>query len=281
MELGATELYLALQSAGGAENLPVGLPHTNPMDYLRQAAQYAMNYITNIYDAGYTDTLNLYDVSGLAHFELYRALEMAGNPGGLPVSQSSIRNQLLLQVNDAITQAGNDSWGFGYPWSNGDTTSHGAGLSVMASEAYSLTQSRNYETYSQRWLANILGANSWGSSFIVGDGSTFPNCIQHQVANLAGALNGTSGGTPVLWGAATEGPASSATSGVVDGMILCPANGVDTFGKFNGNNGAFNASQVAVYRDNMQSFSTTEPAIDLTATSFLMWSWRMAQQPSF
>jgi endoglucanase len=26
----------------------------------------------------------------------------------------------------------------------------------------------------------------------------------------------------------------------------------------------------------VQSYSTTEPAIDLTATSFLMWSWRMA-----
>jgi hypothetical protein len=36
-------------------------------------------------------------------------------------------------------------------------------------------------------------------------------------------------------------------------MILCPANGVDTFKKFNGNAGAFDASQVAVYRDNMQS----------------------------
>jgi endoglucanase len=72
---------------GGAKNLPAGLPHTNPMDYLRQAAQFASNYITNIYDAGYTDTLNLYDVSGLAHFELYRALEMAGDPSGLAVSQ--------------------------------------------------------------------------------------------------------------------------------------------------------------------------------------------------
>jgi len=151
----------------------------------------------------------------------------------------------------------------------------------MASEAYYLTQSEIYNTYSQRWLANILGTNSWGSSFIVGDGSTFPNCIQHQVANLAGALDGTSGGTPILWGAAAEGPASYATSGVVDGMILCPANGVDTFQKFNGNDGAYDASEVAVYRDNMQSYSTTEPAIDLTATSFLMWSWRMAQSTSF
>jgi endoglucanase len=281
MELGATELYFALQSAGGANNLPAGLPHTNPMDYLQQAAQFARNYIKNIYDPGDTDTLNLYDVSGLAHFELYRALKMAGNPRGLAVSQRGIRQQFLRQVNDAIDQAGMDPWGFGYVWSYGDTTSHGAGLSVMASEAYYLTQSKKYDTYSQRWLANILGTNAWGSSFIVGDGSTFPNCIQHQVANLAGALDGTSGGMPVLWGAATEGPAGYGSSGVVDGMILCPASGLDTFRKFNGNAGAFDASQVAVYRDNMQSYSTTEPAIDLTSTSFLMWSWRLARHPSF
>ena len=281
MELGATELYFALQSAPATQNLPAGLAHTNPNDYLKKAAQFANNYITKIYQPGFSDTLNLYDVSGLAHFELYRALEMAGSPQNLAVSESGIRQQLLQQVADAISQAGTDPWGFGVDWSAGDTTSHGAGLSVMASEAHYLTQTKSYDTYAQRWLGNILGANSWGSSFIVGDGTTFPNCIQHQVANLAGALNGTSGGTPVLWGAATEGPSSAATSGVVDGMILCPANGVDTFKKFNGNSGAFNASDVAVYQDNMQSFTTTEPAIDLTSTSFLMWSWRMAGHPSF
>jgi hypothetical protein len=64
-------------------------------------------------------------------------------------------------------------------------------------------------------------------------------------------------------------------------MILCPANGADPFKKFNGNDGPFDPSQAAVYQDNMQSYSTTEPAIDLTATSFLMWSWRMAQNPGF
>jgi endoglucanase len=281
MEFGATELYFALQSASESRTLPAGLPQTNPMYYLRQASQFASNYITNIYNAGYTDTLNLYDVSGLAHFELYRALQMAGNPSGLPISAAGIRKQFLQQVDDAIAQAGADAWGFGYNWSYGDTTSHGAGLSVMASEAYDLTQNKKYDTYSQRWLANILGANPWGSSFIVGDGSTFPNCIQHQVANLAGALDGSSGGTPVLWGAAVEGPSSAATSGLLDGMNLCPADGVDTFKKFNGNDGPFDPSNKAVYRDNMQSYSTTEPAIDLTATSFLMWSWRFAQHPQF
>lgn len=281
MEMGATELYFALQYAGGIHNLPTGLLHTNSEYYLRQAAHFANNYITKIYQQGFTDTLNLYDVSGLAHFELYRALEMAGDPQNLEVSQASIRQQFLQQVADAITQAGSDPWGFGDQWNSGDTTSHGAGLSVMASEAHYLTQAKSYDSYAQRWLGNILGANAWGSSFIVGDGSTFPNCIQHQVANLAGARDGTSGGVPVLWGAATEGPANSATSGVVDGMIPCPPNGTDRFEKFNGNDGGFDPSRVAVYQDNVQSFSTTEPAIDLTATSFLMWSWRLARRPSF
>jgi len=278
MEFGATELYIALQSAGG--KLPRRLPVTNPMTYLQDAAQYASNYITKIYDTGNEDTLNLYDVSGLAHFELYRALELAGNPQNLAVNESTMLTALENQLNVAITQSKKDVWEFGVPWQNGDTTSHGAGISVMASELYYLTGTSSYNTYSQKWLANILGANSWGSSFIVGDGSTFPNCIQHQVANLAGALDGTSGGTPILWGAASEGPASAATSGTLTGMILCPANGVDTFAIFNGNDGSYNSSENAVYRDNVQSYSTTEPAIDLTSSSFLMWSWRIAGSPA-
>jgi endoglucanase len=279
MELGATELYFALASAQG--RLPAGLPVTNPNTYLKDAAQFAFNYVTKIYDTGSEDTLNLYDVSGLAHFELYRALGMAGNPGGLAVNQSIMLNALKKQLGVAVAQSGKDVWGFGVPWQYGDTTSHGAGISVMASELYSLTASNSYNAYAQRWLGNVLGINSWGSSFIVGDGSTFPNCIQHQVANLAGALDGTSGGTPILWGAASEGPAGGATSGTLQNMKLCPANGVDTFKIFNGNDGAFHGPQVAVYRDNVQSYSTTEPAIDLTSTSFLMFSWRLAGQPSF
>ena len=74
-----------------------------------------------------------------------------------------------------------------------------------------------------------------------------------------------------MWGAASEGPAAGATSRVVSGMILCPANGVDRFGVFNGNDGAYNPSEVAVYQETVQSYAITEPAIDLTATSFLMW----------
>ena len=58
-----------------------------------------------------------------------------------------------------------------------------AELSVMASEALYLTGNSKYDVYAQRWMANVLGINPWGSSFIVGDGSAaFPNCIQHRVA---------------------------------------------------------------------------------------------------
>jgi endoglucanase len=276
MELGATELYFALQSAGGASNLPAGLPHTNAILYLQKATQYAQNYIAKIYKPGYADTLNLYDVSGLAHYELYKALKQSGDSSILAITSSAIRQQLLNQVGAAIAQSQVDAWGFGEGWNYGDVTSHGAGLSVMASEAYSLTNTESYNTYSQRWMGNILGANSWGSSFIVGDGTTFPNCIQHQVANIVGALNGTSGGTPILWGASAEGPSSSGSSGQLDGMVKCPKAGGNTFKIFNGNNGAYNQSNYAVYKDNVQSYSTTEPGIDLTATSFLMWSWRLA-----
>jgi hypothetical protein len=126
----------------------------------------------------------------------------------------------------------------------------------MASEYDQLTGSTTYAQYTDRWLANILGANAWGLSLIVGDGTNFPHCLQHQVANLAGHLDGTQ---PVLNGAAVEGPNSIATKGSVSGMIACPTNGTDTYAQFNGTQ--------AEFQDNMQSYSNTEPAIDLTATS--------------
>jgi len=264
LELGAVELYFALQAGS---NLPAGLPHTDPAYYLQQAAQWANAYITGPNDA--SDTLNLYDVSGLAHYELHRAITLAGNPSGLATSQAALLADLKKQLDKAVTQAGTDPFGFGFTWAAWDTTSHGAGLAVMASEYGHLTGSPNYTPYGNRWLANILGANAWGSSFIVGDGGTFPNCLQHQVANLAGALNGTS---PILLGAAVEGPNSVATKGAVSGMIACPADGVDVFAQFNGNG--------AQWKDNMQSYDNTEPAGDLTASSPLAFAWHIAGAPS-
>jgi endoglucanase len=262
LELGATELYFAVQHG----NLPQGLPHTDPMFYLTAAANWAHAYITGPNDG--TDTLNLYDVSGLAHFELYRAMTLAGNPP-LAVTQAQLLSDMAKQITSSVNSDAHDPFSFGLPWKTYDSISHGAGLSVMAAEYNYLSSNSTYATDSRRWLANMSGANAWGVTFTVGDGDTFPNCMQHQVANLAGSLNGQ---PPVLAGAVVEGSNSAPTSGLVSGMLQCPTGGGDAYKKFNGNG--------AVYKDNVQSFSTDEPAIDLAATSFLMYAWRIAGAPS-
>src|SRR5215472_1414871 len=128
LELGATELYFAVQGCGNS--CPVNL---HPASYyLQQAAHWANAYMTGPNDAG--DTLNLYDVSGLAHFELYRAFALAGNPSGLETTQTALVADLVKQLNTAIAQSATDPFGFGFPWATYDTTSHGGGLAVMASE---------------------------------------------------------------------------------------------------------------------------------------------------
>ncbi len=270
LEWGAVELYFALQ---GATGLPTGLPHTDPNYYLQQAAHWANAYITGPNDAA--DTLNLYDVTGLAHFELYRALALAGNPNGtgLETNQAALLADLQKQLNKAIAQSGTDPFGFGFPWNTYDTTSHGAGLAVMAAEytflnGPALNGGIAPADYANRQLANILGANAWGTSLIVNDGSTFPLCMQHQVTNLVPT---PPNGPPFLSGAAVEGPNSIAAKGTLSGMVACPPNGVDVFAQFNGK---------AVYKDFVQSYSTVEPAIDLTASSPLAFAWQIAGAPS-
>ena len=270
LELGATELYFAVQGCG--TTCPVNLHPTSY--YLQQAAHWANAYITGPNDAA--DTLNLYDVSGLAHFELYRALALAGNPGGtgLETNQTALLADLQKQLNKAIAQSATDPFGFGFPWSVYDTTSHGAGLAVMAAE-YSflngpaLTGSTSPAAYANLQLANILGANAWGTALIVNDGTTFPLCMQHQVTNLVPT---PPNGPPFLSGAAVEGPNGVTSNGTLSGMVACPPNGVDVFSQFN--------NTKAVYKDFVQSFPTVEPAIDLTASSFLAFSWQIAGAPS-
>jgi endoglucanase len=269
LELGASELYFALQGCGSS--CPAG-PHPASY-YLQQAAHWANAYITGPNDAA--DTLNLYDVSGLAHFELYRALALAGNPNGtgLETNQTALVADLQKQLNKAITQSSTDPFGFGFPWATYDTTSHGSGLTVMAAEynflnGPALNGGTSPAVYANRQLANVLGTNAWGTSLIVNDGSTFPLCMQHQVANLVPV---PPNGPPFLSGAVVEGPNSITAKGTLAGMVACPPNGVDIFAQFNGK---------AVYKDFVQSFSTVEPAIDLTASSPLAFAWQIAGGPS-
>ncbi|MBV8940340.1 MAG: glycoside hydrolase family 9 protein [Solirubrobacterales bacterium] len=260
LELGATELATALTE----KPRPLGLPRTNPTYYLRQAASWARAYMAHQHPG---DTLNLYDVSGLANYELYRAIQRAKNPGKLAVTRAMLLHGMRRQLHAAVAQARKDPFGAGFPWNTYDTGSHLAGLSVEASEYAALTHSSRYLAWSVHWLDNLLGVNAWGVSLIIGDGTTFPHCPQHQVANLVGSLDGS---PPVLRGALVEGPNSFAATGFVQHMRRCPTNGIDQFRQFNGGG--------AVFKDNVQSYSTVEPAIDLTASSPLAFSWQIASR---
>jgi endoglucanase len=260
LELGATELAIA--TADG--HLPAGLPHRRSRYYLRLAAHWAHAYISGPNDAA--DTLNLYDVSGLAHYDLVRAIRAAHDPAGLQVTPRGLLADLRRQIDRAEAQGRTDPFGFGFPWAQYDTASHGFGLAVEAGEYDQLTGGRRDAVEASRWLGNVLGANAWGVSLAVGDGTTYPHCMQHQVANLVGSLDGSA---PILAGAVVEGPNSAPTTGVVPPMRLCPGNGTDRFARFNSS---------AVFRDNVQSYSTVEPAIDLTATSPLAFARQAADE---
>src|SRR5206468_8006487 len=87
LELGAVELYLALASGPASGGWPAGLSTTDPLVYLHKAAHWANEYMLSAEDA--QDTLNLYDVSGLAHHDLHRNNAPAGNPRGLVTAQAA------------------------------------------------------------------------------------------------------------------------------------------------------------------------------------------------
>jgi endoglucanase len=254
MELGATELYSAL--AAGGSSTP-GLPHSSPSYYLKLASHWAAAYIA----LGHSkwSTLNLYDTAGLAHYELDRAIANARNPSGLAVTRAQLVANLQQLIGIGVAHATTTPFGNGAPWNNWDSVSLSDGLSVMASEYDSLTGTSTYAGEAQLWLDQNLGDNPWGLAFLVGDGTTSPDCLSHQVANIAGNLHGQ---PPVLAGAAVEGPNSAGVSGFVPGMKPCSVD----YRVFN--------SSFGVYVDNEQSYDTTEPAIDLAASSPLAFAWR-------
>ena len=260
MTLGATELALALRSAGPGE-LPAALPVRSAGRYLAGAARWARQWIGG--QASGRDTLNLYDVSALADYELYRAI--GGSREHLAVTRAALLANLHSQLRRATGIAAGDPFGFGFAWDQWDTTAHGLGLAVMAGEYDQLAGRPAYAAWGQRWLDDVLGTNAWGVSLIVGDGTVFPDCMQHQVTNLVGSHDGT---PPLLAGAAVEGPNSFAAVGSVPNMRPCSVNapGNVPYSMFRGHQ--------AVFRDNVQSYSTVEPAIDLTALSPMAFAWQ-------
>jgi len=171
-------------------------------------------------------------VSGLAHYELCRALEKPGTVAGLEVSRADLLSNLKRRLDGAVKRADKDPFALGFRYTGGDLTPHVVGLALEADFYDELAHTTAYADFSRRQLDFVLGANAWGTSFIVGAGKVFPFHMQHQVANLAGSLDGT---PPLLLGATVDGPTrgKSKTGDVPEGARATPwPGGRDPFAPF-------------------------------------------------
>ncbi len=110
------------------------------------------------------DTLNLYDVSALAHAELARAIDAAGPAPDLAVARGELIADLERQLEGAAERAAGDPFGFGFPYAEYDGTSHAQGLAITASLYGELTGDDAWDAFGRRQLDVILGANAWGTS---------------------------------------------------------------------------------------------------------------------
>jgi hypothetical protein len=243
LEFGAIELYLA--GAGTGE--------------LRTAARWADAYMRSPLNA--TDTLNLYDVGALAHYDLHAALLRTPSVSAA-VEPADLTADLRDDLHAAAVHSGSDPFATALAYGGSDTAPHLLGLAVAARLYDAMASTSTYEHLATAQLDAVLGANPWGASFVVGAGQSFPRCLHSEPANLAGSLDGR---PPLLLGATVPGPtAPSALRGLTlpSRYRPCPPAGpTNPYAAFDGHG--------ATYRDTVAASSTVEPTDDATALALL------------
>jgi endoglucanase len=249
MELGATEIALAQQDLHD--------PASVSRPYLTQAATWASDYLKQ--DSG-KDTLNLYDVSAIAHADLIAALKNAGEPRGLAVTPAALVANLKAQVVGAAKKASADIFHEGGDYTNFDVDSHTFGFISTEALYQKVSGDREYAAFASEQRDWLLGDNAWGTSFMVGEGTTFPDCMGSQIPNLSGSTNGTG---PVDTGAVVNGPNGSdnfsgGLGGLLTGMVKCEK---DSYTAFTGHG--------SEYVDDVRSWQTSEPALDMSGSAVL------------
>ena len=244
---GATEIALADER--------LGVPRSQLRSDLATAAKWARAYIAQGHPAK-SDTLNLYDDGAMAESELVRAIRASGLPPA--IAPRLLVNDLAKQLQVGEAWAKGDPFALGTDLGNADAAPHAFGLYVTNELYRQAGGSNRYQAFAQQQLNFALGGNAWGSSFVIGGGTTYPHCPQSEIANLAGSLTGHG---DIQLGAVTDGPSSPDNFvglGSVTGMRACSA----------GSFAAFNNS-AAAYEDNVLSWPSVEPADDYTAISLV------------
>ncbi|HET6985334.1 MAG TPA: glycoside hydrolase family 9 protein [Kribbella sp.] len=234
LELGATELALAAQRLGDPR----------ARGWLNQAGYWATQYIEH--EAG-GDTLNLYDVSALAHADLIRAAR------GDHQLVGKLVGDLRAQLQIGAERASADPFRAGAQYDNFDAVPHAFGLAATARLYRKASGDRRYDDFGAQQLDWNFGANAWGVSFMVGVGQNAERCPHHQIANITGKQ---------LTGAVVNGPNSAelfeeGLGDYLDGMNPCPVDGSDQYAEFTGHGSR--------YVDDVRSWQASEPADDFAA----------------
>jgi endoglucanase len=244
---GAAEITLAQEA--------LGAPAAQVRAELAVAARWARAYLAQGHKPG-GDTLNLYDTGAVAEAELLQAMRQSGAPP--VVAPATLVADLAAQLRLGENWARSDPFALGTELGPNDATPHAFGLYITNALYRRYGGAGTYQAFADQQLAFTLGANPWGSSFVVGAGTTFPHCMQSEIANLAGPPAGQGG---IQLGATVDGPSSTANFsglGTVTGMRACSAGSYRPFD-----------TKTAAYEDNVVSWPSVEPALDYSANSLL------------
>ncbi|GAA4509597.1 MULTISPECIES: glycoside hydrolase family 9 protein [Nonomuraea] len=238
MQLGAAELALAAQR----------LRDPRAGRWLADSARWARGYL----DEEQGDTLNLYDVSALAHADLIRAIR-ASRAEGLAVTEADLVAGLRAQLDLGARRAAADPFRAGALYDTFDSVPHAFGLAATAHLYRSVTGDRSYDAFGTAQRNWALGANPWGVSFVAGVGENAIACPHHQIANITGR--------PAT-GAVVNGPNDAGLfedglGGHFEEMPPCPADGTDRYERFTGHGSRF--------VDDVRSWQASEPADDFAA----------------
>src|SRR6185369_4900541 len=164
---GAAEIALADEAAGA--------PAARVRADLAAAARWARAYIAQ----GHDDTFNLYDTGAVAEAELIQAMRQAD---AFPISPATLLADMAAQLRAGQAQAKGDPFALGSQLGDSDASPHAFGLYITDALYQKYGGSRRFTSFAQQQLNFALGANGWGTSFVVGAGTVFPHCMQSEIA---------------------------------------------------------------------------------------------------
>ncbi|XVV02366.1 glycoside hydrolase family 9 protein [Actinosynnema sp. CA-248983] len=243
MEFGATQLALAGKA----------LRDPRASQWARAATHWAAVYLKS----GDTDTLNVYNTSALAHYDLAKLLR-SGIPGA-EVTEAQVVSDLRRQLQSGVDSAATSPFRTAASVTEFDVATRSLGHATTARLYRHLTGDRAFDAFGVQQRNFTLGANAWGTTLVIGVGTKFPECPHHQAANLSGDPNG---GRRVLAGGVINGPNEKS---LFDGLGEMPAGAIPCAKPYTKE---FD-SATSRFVDELTSWPSSEPAIDFTATAVL------------